>query len=111
MSKKINNEKASAGTITIPAPKEKPGMGIVGDGAMGSVTLSENSMKKSEQVAVQTKSGKTVALHSSRNVSWVDVGSVVRGYNIVSESVAEKWLTRSHIRIATPEEVAGAYRN
>jgi hypothetical protein len=39
------------------------------------------------------------------------VGEVVRGYNIVSEAAAEKWLTRNHTRIATPEEVAGAYRN
>jgi uncharacterized protein (UPF0332 family) len=28
------------------------------------------------------------------------------GYNIVEKDAAEKWLTRSHIRTATPEEVA-----
>jgi hypothetical protein len=111
MSKKINNEKVSGDAISVPVSKEKPGMGTVGNGAMGSATFSEATIEKVEQVAVQTKSEKTVALYSSRNVSWLDVGSVVRGYNIVSESAAEKWLTRSHIRIATPEEVAGAYKN
>jgi hypothetical protein len=34
------------------------------------------------------------------------VGKVYRGYNIVEKDAAEKWLTRSHIRTATPEEVA-----
>ena len=52
------------------------------------------------------KSNKTVAIHSTKNVSWSGVGKVYRGYNIVSKSAADKWLTRDHIRIATPEEVA-----
>lgn len=68
-------------------------------------------INKVDGVVVKTKSEETVAIHSSRNVSWQGVGSVSMGYNIVSESAAEKWLTRSHIRMATPEEVAGAYRN
>jgi hypothetical protein len=34
------------------------------------------------------------------------VGKVYRGYNIVEKDAADKWLTRSHIRMATPEEVA-----
>jgi hypothetical protein len=63
-----------------------------------------------QAIVAKSKSEQTVAVHSSRNVSWQGVGSVSKGYNIVSESAAEKWLTRSHIRMATPEEVAGAYR-
>jgi hypothetical protein len=51
----------------------------------------------------------STAIHSTKNVSWAGVGNVKRGYNIVSQEVAEKWLTRSHIRIATPEEVAREY--
>ena len=47
-----------------------------------------------------------VAVHSTKNVTWSGVGKVYRGYNIVSKDAAEKWLTRSHIRLATPEEVA-----
>jgi hypothetical protein len=48
----------------------------------------------------------TVAIHSTKNVLWPGIGEVTRGYNIVTEEVAEKWLTRNHIRSATPEEVA-----
>jgi hypothetical protein len=48
----------------------------------------------------------TVAIHSTRNVTWNEVGKVYRGYNIVSKSAADKWLTRDHTRLATPEEVA-----
>ncbi len=47
-----------------------------------------------------------VAVHSTRNVTWSGVGKVYRGYNIVTKEASEKWLTRDHIRIATPEEVA-----
>jgi hypothetical protein len=47
-----------------------------------------------------------VAIHSTKNVSWSGVGSVSRGYNIVTKEASVKWLTRYHIRLATPEEVA-----
>jgi phage I-like protein len=52
---------------------------------------------------------KTVALLSTRNVNWNGVGSVQVGYNIVTEEQAEKWLTRNHITLATPEDVAKGY--
>jgi hypothetical protein len=47
-----------------------------------------------------------VALHSTKNVTWSGVGKVYRGYNIVTKTAADKWLTRDHVRLATPEEVA-----
>jgi hypothetical protein len=34
------------------------------------------------------------------------VGKVYTGINIVEKDAADKWLTRSHITVATPEEVA-----
>ncbi len=52
---------------------------------------------------------KTVALLSTRNVNWNGVGKVEVGYNIVTPEQAEKWLTRSHITLATPEDVAKGY--
>jgi len=58
-----------------------------------------------------TKSKKTVAIYSTKNVSWSSVGKVYRGYNIVTPDQAEKWLTRSHVRLATPEEVAKEFGN
>jgi hypothetical protein len=58
------------------------------------------------ETSVEKKVNKTVALHSTKNVSLPGVGKVYRGYNIVTPQQAEKWLERSHIRLATPEEVA-----
>ena len=57
-------------------------------------------------MSMSKESKKTVAVHSTKNVSWSEVGKVYRGYNIVTPQQAEKWLTRNHIRLATPEEVA-----
>jgi hypothetical protein len=48
----------------------------------------------------------TVAVYSTKNVTWSGVGQVFKGYNIVTKQAAEKWAKRDHIRIATPEEVA-----
>jgi kynurenine formamidase len=60
------------------------------------IKLPEPKVEKTDKVAV----------HSSRNVTWSGVGKVYNGYNIVTEDQAEKWLTRDHIRLATPQEVA-----
>jgi DNA-binding protein H-NS len=49
---------------------------------------------------------KIVAVFSTKNVTWNGVGKVYRGYNIVTQEEADLWATRSHIRVATPEEVA-----
>lgn len=46
-----------------------------------------------------------VALFSTRNVFWQGVGKVNFGYNIVSRDAADQWLTRNHVREATPQEV------
>ncbi len=71
----------------------------------------EKTVKKEikKEPAKKDKKEKTVAIHSTRNVTWNGVGKVYRGYNIVDEETAEKWLTRDHIRIATPQEVAKEY--
>ena len=50
-----------------------------------------------------------VAVLSTRNLSWSEVGNLKIGYNIVSKGASEKWLTMRGIRIATPEEVATHY--
>jgi hypothetical protein len=63
---------------------------------------------KAENFSKPTKTdveGK-VAVFSTKNVTWPGVGSVTKGYNIVSQEKADKWATRSHIRVATPQEVA-----
>ena len=86
------------------APEEVQALGSVADGVIGASTAPKAPEKNKSLKAAKVK--ETVALYSTKNVSWSEVGKVYRGYNIVEKDAAEKWLTRSHIRIATPEEVA-----
>jgi hypothetical protein len=100
--------KEDVAVIEIPKPSEKPGLGPVGNGAMGVTTFKEE--KKAAPVKKEKKE-ETVAIHSTRNVTWAEIGKVYIGYNIVSKEAAEKWLTRDHTRLATPEEVAQEFGN
>ena len=84
------------------------GVGPLETGAIG-VTQQKREPKKQESKAKKQNTEDKVALHSTRNVTWPEVGKVYRGYNVVSKSAAEQWLTRDHIRVATPEEVAKAF--
>lgn len=101
-------EPAQETTITtpqyIPVTEEVQSLGPVGDGAIGATTAPRLPKKSNAEKASKKK--ETVALHSTKNVTWNGVGKVYRGYNIVDKEAADKWLTRDHIRIATPEEVA-----
>jgi hypothetical protein len=67
---------------------------------------SSSADKKETAKPKTTKEKDAVAVYSTRNVTWSGVGKVYRGYNIVTKEASEKWATRDHIRIATPEEVA-----
>ncbi len=81
------------------------GIGSVANGVIG-VAETPRLAKAPAPVPSKKKALKTVAIYSSRNVSWSGVGKVNRGYNIVTQEEADKWVTRDHIRLATPEEVA-----
>jgi hypothetical protein len=93
--------------ITAPsfASSEVPAMGIVENGVIGA-TVFKPEPKKSAAKKSAAKKAETVAIYSTKNVTWNGVGKVYRGYNIVEKDAADKWLTRDHCRIATPEEVA-----
>jgi hypothetical protein len=67
---------------------------------------SASAEKKETDKPKVSESKDTVAIYSTRNVNWSGVGQVSKGYNIVTKQAADKWATRDHIRIATPEEVA-----
>jgi hypothetical protein len=84
------------------------GVGLTETGAIG-VTQEKREPKKSAPKAKKENTEEKVALFSTRNVTWPEVGKVYRGYNIVSKSVADQWLTRDHVRTATAEEVAKAF--
>ena len=89
--------------------KEGPGMATVEGGAIGSTRVT--TAKPKPQVTDQdvNSAADKVAVYSTRNVSWDGVGTISRGYNIMTKAKAEKWLTRDHARLATPEEVAKEY--
>jgi hypothetical protein len=86
------------------APEEVQALGAVEEGVIGATTAAVASPRKKKEKAAEVK--EKIALYSTKNVTWSEVGKVYRGYNIVDKAAAEKWLTRSHIRVATPEEVA-----
>lgn len=84
------------------------GVGPLETGAIG-VTQQKREPKRASVKPKKENTEEKVALFSTRNVTWPEVGKVYRGYNIVSKSAAEKWLTRDHVRTATAEEVAKAF--
>jgi|SaaInl3SG_22_DNA_1037383.scaffolds.fasta_scaffold07015_5 hypothetical protein len=112
----LNNVKISEGSedsTAITAPN-KPGKGGKVKSSLGGVAngdtiglVDEKPTKKPTAKAGPKKA--TVAIYSERNMRWNEVGEISKGYNIVSSEAAEKWLTRKHVREATPEEVASEY--
>ena len=83
----------------------KQALGSVADGVIG-VSKAPAAPAKPKKAAAKPKKTDTVAIYSTRNVTWNGVGKVYIGYNIVDKDAADKWLSRSHTRLATPEEVA-----
>ena len=104
-------EAPKSDAITAPVyearSEEVQAVGAVSNGVMGTT-----SVPKAKPRPVQPNSENSVektAIYSTKNVNWEGVGKVYKGYNIVTAENADKWLTRSHIRTATPEEVKKAF--
>ena len=92
--------------VEAPAAEEPvQSLGFTKTGAIGS--MAADGPKK--DVKPSTDLAEKVALHSTKSVRWEEVGSITKGYNIVTQAQADKWLTRGHVRIATPEEVQKAF--
>ena len=85
--------------------KIKEAIGAIPSGAIG-IKKAETNGKKVKTNSPKKIKSETVAIHSTKNVFWPEIGKVLCGYNILEKEVADKWLTREHIRLATPEEVA-----
>lgn len=83
---------------------EVQAVGSVADGAIG-VTSAPRAPKPASKKK-KNDAKETVAIHSQKNVSWPGVGKVAKGYNIVDADTADKWLEKSYVRLATPQEVA-----
>jgi hypothetical protein len=71
---------------------------------------SANTFSNKKDVLSEKKdSSEKIALYSEKNMNWVSVGTVSKGYNIVTKEAAEMWLTRKGVRKTTPQEVATHY--
>ena len=94
------------GLISSPEPvaSEEPALAPVSDGVIGTSTKKKTT-KKAPKGDTSPKP-ETVALYSTRNVTWVGVGRVLQGLNIVTKEQADKWIGRDHIRLADPKDVA-----
>ena len=88
--------------VEAPAAEEPvQALGFTETGAIGS--MAADGPKKTTKVEGL---GDKVAIYSTKNVRWEDAGGAVyKGVNIVTKDQADKWLTRNHVRTATPEEV------
>ena len=105
---KLEEAKPQPHAIVTPEPKEDtPGLAYVANGVLGSTRVTKTEPKPVVKKAAKKED--TVAIYSSRNVTWNGVGKVYTGYNIVSKAAADQWINRDHIRLATPEEVAREY--
>jgi hypothetical protein len=80
------------------------------NGAIGTATVAKTPKAPKKSEPTKLKHDDTVAIFSTRNVHWEGVGRLSTGYNIVSKEAAEKWLTRGHVRSASPEEVAREFK-
>ena len=92
--------------VEAPAAEEPvQSLGFTKTGAIGSMAADGPS----KVVKPEADLGEKVAIHSTKSVRWEEVGAISKGYNIVTKAQADKWLSRSHVRIATPEEVKKAF--
>jgi hypothetical protein len=87
--------------------KESKALAAVENGAIGSTTV--KAKKAPAKPVVPATTGDTVAIRSTKNVAWQGVGKVSRGINIVTKAEADQWLTRNHVTLVSPEEVAKEY--
>jgi hypothetical protein len=96
-----------APVVEAPAAEEPvQSLGFTKTGAIGSMAADgPKKESKPESLDLADK----VALHSTKSVRWEEVGTLYKGYNIVTKAQAEKWLSRAHVRIASPEEVQKAF--
>jgi hypothetical protein len=92
-----------------PKEKRSPSAATKSDNNGVVTTRTADQFKDKVFSKTPTISNEKVAIHSDKNMAWMGIGRITRGYNIVTKGASEKWLTRKGIREATPEEVATYY--
>lgn len=111
----VVDDKTEDGQTVITGPKKakaprRSNTNANADGVVSS-NAADYALNKKQQLQEKKveKEREKVALWSASNVRWTGVGSLSKGYNIITKEAAEKWLTRNGVRQATPEEVATHY--
>ena len=85
---------------------EQQAVGPVANGAIGVTTAPKPEPKP---VVKSTEKKETVAVKSTKNVSWGENGKLSKGINILSKDKAEIWLEKPYVTLVSPEEVAKEY--
>ena len=97
-------------TAKSKSKKPKEEMDVIGQLNSGAIGVDKRKIVPKEPKAIVEKEKvEEVAIHSTKNVYWPGVGKVSKGYNIVKRDAADRWLTRNHVREATPEEIVREY--
>jgi len=111
----VSIEEAVVDQTVITGPEQAPSspasnMHSNPEGVVGSQVADRtfNKLIDSDPAPVVVVDGMT-AVYSAKNLRWSEVGTLTKGYNIVTKEAAEKWLTLAGTREATPEEVATYY--
>lgn len=87
-------------------PSEKLELGSTDSGVIGLTPKKKTVKKAAVKKEPKKAKGEKVAIFSERNISWSGVGSLEKGYNIVTKEASEQWLTRPRVRLVEPEEIA-----
>lgn len=82
---------------------------VTENGAVGSRAADAALTKRNVQETNEDSSLEKAAVWSNKNIRWNGVGTLSKGYNIVTKEAAAMWLKKEGIREATPEEVATHY--
>lgn len=103
-----DGQKVIAGAKKTRAPRTS-NMHSKEDNTLGSRAADAALNRKVDTTTPEPEVDEKVALWSDKNIRWSEVGTLTKGYNIVTKEAADKWLQKAGIRKATAEEVATYY--
>lgn len=94
-------------TATVTGGSDEEGViAPVEDGVIGSSSR-KRSTKTATTKKATTKKVEQAAVYADRNISWMGVGRVKKGYNFVDATEADKWATLEGVRLVDREEIEG----
>lgn len=101
--------RASGGANSLSYTSESVTVGTEDEGVLQAARDAQEAATRAEtekrELAQDWSRSPTVVIYSTRNVEWQGVGKVSVGFNTVPQAQARKWITRSHVRHATEDEV------